>query len=265
MHATRLRLPFTIFGLIAIATIALNWLPNIWNDWQPDYCRAVNCYCEPFREGFVLQTTAAYSNLGFALVGLLILSHSHERSGGSSDGFSRPNPIRAHSAYPASFGLTALLIGAGSFFYHASLTRAGEWFDLMGMYLFTSLLMLYNLARLRPLTSATFAAIYLGLNTLFGIQMILARELQQIVFGLLVGGALGLEAVIQWSRRPAIRHRYFVAALGCFAVGAVIWLLDSRGALPCWPESLFQWHALWHLLTAASAGLLYLYYRSERE
>ena len=250
MNAARLRLPLIIaIAAITAMAISLNWLPNIWEAWRPDYCRTVNCYCEPFRDGFILQTITTYSNLGFVLVGLLILGRQAREAG--------QNLI--------AFGVAALLIGAGSFFYHASLTRVGEWFDLMGLYLFTSFLMLYNFARLRPISGTTFAAIYTGLNTLFGIQMIVARELQQIVFGILVAGALGLEAVIHWNRRPRIRHRYFATAIGCFIVGTVIWILDGRGALPCWLESLFQWHALWHVLTAASAGLLYLYYRSERE
>jgi hypothetical protein len=30
----------------------------------------------------------------------------------------------------------------------------------------------------------------------------------------------------------------------------------------CDPDGLLQGHAVWHILTAASAGLLYLYYRS---
>jgi len=256
MSAAQLRLPLAVFAFITAATIALSWLPNVWHDWSPDYCRNVNCYCEPLRNRFVLQAINAYSNLGFVLVSLLILGQAIPQ---------QPLPREAYQTHFRIYGLAALLIGAGSFFYHASLTRVGEWFDLMGLYLFTSFLLLYNLARLRPLNGVTFAAIYIGLSSLFGIQMIVARELQQIVFGLLAAGALGLEVVIHWRRRRRIRHRYFAAAIGCFIVGAVIWILDGRGALPCWPESLFQWHALWHVLTAASAGLLYLYYRSERE
>ena len=35
--------------------------------------------------------------------------------------------------------------------------------------------------------------------------------------------------------------------------------------VPSLPVSLWHWHAVWHFLTAVSAGLLYLYYRSEEE
>lgn len=260
MSLARFRLPAISFTLIATATAALSRLPNIWDDWQPDYCRAINCYCEPFRDSFVLQTASAYSNLAFMLVGLLILSHSQVRS----DGFSRLSLIRSQRAYSLLFGLAAILIGAGSFFYHASLTRVGEWFDLMGLYLFASFLVLYNLARLRRISGTVFAAIYLGFNAIFGVQMIVARGLQQIVFGFLVAGALGLEAVIHWQRRPHLQHHYFIAAIACFIIGAAIWILDSRGVLSCDPSSPVQWHALWHLLSAASAGSLYLYYSSEK-
>ena len=39
-------------------------------------------------------------------------------------------------------------------------------------------------------------------------------------------------------------------------------LLDESGAW-CRPASLWQWHAVWHFLTAAAICLLFLYYRTE--
>jgi hypothetical protein len=41
-----------------------------------------------------------------------------------------------------------------------------------------------------------------------------------------------------------------------------IWVLDITNKL-CSPTSVFQGHALWHILNTASIALAYLYYRSE--
>jgi hypothetical protein len=46
-------------------------------------------------------------------------------------------------------------------------------------------------------------------------------------------------------------------------VAFTIWNLDQHGTL-CTPDSLFQGHAVWHLLGATSLWLTFLYYRSER-
>jgi len=242
-----------IFTLTALAAISLSLVKYSWESWSPDGCRSLNCYCEPLRDSLVLQPITTYSNLSFLLVGLLILGQSRVRSNGFS-----------HSPQAKVFGFAALFIGAGSFFYHASLTRAGEWSDLMGTYLFISFIMLYNLARLRPLGGLTFAISYIALNSALGVQMIVARELQQIVFGILAAGALAFEVLVQFRRRPYVQFRFLIGGLACFAVGAFIWIFDG-GLLPCSPNAPLTWHAVWHTLMAATAGLLYLYYRSEQE
>ncbi|MCS7007442.1 MAG: hypothetical protein NZL88_07805, partial [Gaiellaceae bacterium] len=49
-----------------------------------------------------------------------------------------------------------------------------------------------------------------------------------------------------------------LAALATFALAAATWLADAQ--LPCDPASPFQWHGLWHALTATAAGFVFLYY-----
>jgi predicted membrane channel-forming protein YqfA (hemolysin III family) len=247
-----LRVSLALFALVTLAALGLNALPvsdQLWAAWQPDGCRAMNCYCEPFRASLILQPLGAYSNLGFVFVGALILGAAHRTQDGR----------RAHFS---AYGVSAIAIGAGSFFYHASLTRVGEWFDLVGLYALTGLLVLFNLARLRPLSGAAFALALLAITTLGGVQMIVARELQQVVFVILAAGALILETRVQIVKRPRAQKRYLYTALACFGAGAFVWILDGS-ALPCWPDAPLTWHAVWHLLAAASVGLIYLYYRSE--
>jgi dihydroceramidase len=233
----------TILGLLVAGALSLNSLPNVWAGWAPDGCRQARCYCEPIREGFVAQFAGTYSNLGFGLVGVLIMRvarRPHERV----------------------YGGAVLAVGAGSFFYHTSLTRVGEWFDLVGMYVLTGLLLLFNLERLRPMPGWAFALALSLIAAAGGVQMVVARELQQVFFALLAVSALVLEILVQ-RRRPLRRdRRYLAGALACFGLGALMWIGDGS-VLPCWPSLPFSWHAAWHLLAASSTGLMYLYYRSE--
>ena len=58
--------------------------------------------------------------------------------------------------------------------------------------------------------------------------------------------------------------RYDVLALGAasIAVGAMLGRLDAEGTI-CWPDSVWQLHALWHVLACVCLGCLYAYYRLE--
>ena len=55
---------------------------------------------------------------------------------------------------------------------------------------------------------------------------------------------------------------FLKAAFVTLLVAFSIWILDITDKL-CSPTSIFQGHALWHILCATSIFLCYLYYRSE--
>ena len=46
------------------------------------------------------------------------------------------------------------------------------------------------------------------------------------------------------------------------SVAATLWILDRSNVL-CNPTSIFQGHALWHILTAVAVLTTYLSYRTE--
>lgn len=245
-----------IAGLFGLVFLTLNFLPNPWAGWAPDPCQIQDCFCEGFQNRFVRQPLAAYSNLAYVLVGTLILTAPAPSSG---------NAFRAESAYARLYGMMTVGIGAGSFFYHASLTRVGEWFDLIGMYALTSFLLLYNLTRLRTLSAGVFSAIYLILLTMLGVGLIWANAWQQVYMAALVVGALVLEGLVWVKRHPLVEGRYLLGGLACFGLGALFWAGSAPGPGGwCGRLGPIPPHVVWHTLSAAAAGLMYLYYRSER-
>ena len=244
-----------LFALITLASLALAFVNYSWTDWQPATCLPNNCFCEPLRDGFIRQPINTYSNLAYILVGLLILAHAR-------DAQARANLMSSHHAYPLIFGGVTMAIGVGSFFYHASLTFVGQWFDLVGMYLFASFALLYTLARLRPMRGTTFAIGYVVMNAMLGYLLVVNPDVRRQVFAAMIYGVIALEALVLLAERPRMQTRYFIGALSSLAVAYGIWMLDESRVW-CDPSSILQGHALWHFLTAASAGLLYLYYRSE--
>ncbi len=249
--------PSIIFLLITLATLPLGTLPNVWQAWQPASCLPNHCFCEAHRDAFIVQPVNTYSNLIYVLLGLVMLAHARAEPAATR------NLLRQQHAIQVTFGIATIAIGAGSFFYHASLTFVGQWFDLMGMYLFITLALLYNVVRMKKLDGAQFAFAYVVVNATLGVSLVLVPQLRREIFGALVLATIVLEAWLHRTQRPTIKLRWFIAALASFFAGYGIWILDNSSII-CAPTSLVQGHAGSHWLTAISAALLYQYYRSEK-
>jgi hypothetical protein len=250
--------PFTLFLLMTVVLVPLSWLPESWAAWQPATCMPDACFCEAIGPGFVRQPIGTWSNLAFVLVGLLILEDVLRPAS------ARSNLLAQRRTYGVVYAVAVILIGLGSWFYHASLTFVGQWFDVMGMYLLGTFMLLYCCARLRPLSSRTFALSYVLFNLAPAISLIVVPELRRYLFGLLLVATIALEVVIRRQHVAQIRTGYFIAALLIYLLAQIIWTLDLN-RIVCDPNGLLQGHALWHILTATSAGLLYWYYRSEHD
>ncbi|MBI5030620.1 MAG: ceramidase domain-containing protein [Chloroflexi bacterium] len=250
--------PLIIFAVIVLAAIPLLWVNYSWANWQPASCMPNRCFCEALRDGFIRQPVDTFSNLPYVLVGLLMIAIARD----DWQRGARNNLMQSHRAYPILFGVAAIVIGAGSFFYHASMTFIGQWFDVMGMYLFASFGLVYAYARLRPIRPAMFLTAYVIMNAMLGYSLATNPDTLRQIFAAMVYGIIALEALVLLVERPKIKTRYFLGAFLCMAVAYAIWTLDENFTL-CDPASLFQGHAIWHLLTALAAFLLYVYYRSE--
>lgn len=251
--------PFVIFIGIVFASLALNRVDYNWAAWRPATCMPDNCFCEALRDGVIRQPVNTYSNLTFVLAGIGMLAIAREDWACGKRG----NLLLSHRAYSSVFGVAAIVIGAGSFFYHASLTFIGQWFDVMGMDLFIGFALVYNYARFRPLRTSRFVLAYIAMMAMLGYMLIVTPEYRRQVFAALVWATLALELLVRMVERPQMQTRWLVASVASLAMGYGIWMLDESGVW-CTPTSIVQGHALWHLFSALAAFLLYWYYRSEQ-
>jgi hypothetical protein len=271
--------PFAWFLLIILVLIPLSGLPAPWAAWRPATCMPAACFCEAIGAGFIRQPIDTWSNLAFVLMGLLILEDVLRLSS------TRSNLLAQRRTYGVVYAVAVILIGLGSWFYHASLTFIGQWFDVMGMYLLGTFMVVYNVARLsvsprvthphasrqdigmprpRMMSGRIFAVSYLLFNLVLALSLIVVPELRRYLFGMLLMVTIILEVIIRRRTVTQIRTGYFIAALLIYVLAQIIWTLDLNH-IECDPDGLLQGHAIWHILTAASAGLLYLYYRSEND
>ncbi|HNT75584.1 MAG TPA: ceramidase domain-containing protein [Anaerolineae bacterium] len=248
------KLALGILG-VAAAMLVLSAAPDFWEGWRPALCWP-DCSCEPVRSAGVRTPLNTYTNLAYLLVAAWMWA-TLPRVPDAEKRWLCQRP-----GYAAVLAGALAFLGLGSAFFHASLTFAGQWFDTMGMYLLVSFILLYALARWRGLSGKTFGALYAGLNALLGAALFIVPAMRrQIFMGELVV-ALLLEIGYLVTRRPPVKVGYLIAGLAVFFFSDRLRAWDMV-AWACRPESWLQLHPLYHIISAAAIGLLYLYYRSE--
>ena len=224
-----------------------------WAGWQ----RATgypHIYCEQASGKPLEQFSNSFSNLGYMLVGLLILFRPL---------MERRNAFCTHALYPLTMGGSLLAIGWGSLFYHGSLTEMGRFCDWMGMYLFASFFVLYSLVRFAKLGTLCFALLYMPTNVALALAIVYVNPFwRSPIFGLLLACGVTITVFANYRWQSEAKTRYLLVALLVLFAALVLWDLDRTGVL-CDPTSVFQGHAAWQAMTAIAAGLLYLYICSE--
>lgn len=229
-----------------------------WATWRQATCMPGHCFCEQVAPGLVRQPANAWSALAFVAVGVWIFWRSaRDREDGREERIISRSPI--HSSL---FGAACMLIGVGSAFYHASLTFAGQFVDVFGMYLIATFILLYALGRGREAAAPVAALAYVGLNAVLALCLYFLPGTRRYLFAVLVLAAIRMEVSARRRSPSMIQARWFRRAAYVLGIGFVIWILDITRVV-CRPESLLQGHAAWHLLGAVSTACIYLYYRSE--
>lgn len=217
-----------------------------------------HCYCEQARGGFIEQPSNTFSNFAYILVGLMVLFHTNHGTTGSF--------FASHVVYRLLFGSIVLVIGFGSMFYHMSLTNAGRFFDWFGMFLFIDFLIAFNFARIKRFSVKDFLVVYVVMCLVSVIVLAtLPQSFRTPLFALEIATLVALlvsNEIWKFHTPQVIYHRYLILSAITFIVAYVIWNLDKY-LIVCWPTSVFQGHALWHILVAISITFIYFYQLSE--
>jgi len=243
---------FTAF-LISALTIAtlLSLQPNTWDDWKPATCITKGCFCETVREQSPIRQVAnTYSSLAFVFSGVLIVAF-----GGKSD--------RLPAGYSYLMGISIVIIGVGSAFYHASLTFIGQFFDVLGMFLLAAFMLIYAIERIWTLRFTTSLWLYLSLNLFLGWLQFAIPDTRRYGFAVVIVIALLFEYYYRLKAKPDIQVIWLGFGVGLLVVAYIIWILDNM-RIVCLENSLLQGHALWHILGAISVLFLHRYYVSEK-
>ena len=233
----------------------------------PDECIALrDCYCEAIGPGMAAQPANAWSNLGFVLIGLLVLADARSRLGGGR--------IAREPRVAWLYGAVAVFLGLGSFAFHGTMRAWGGYADVLSMHAFLAFVLAYDLDRIQRWTWTRFISWFGALLAVFALLIgLIPPEHGKTLFAGVVAATLLVEAAVSypalrpWSPVGLVPRRmpWFWTGLGLFVIAYAIWNISRTGGVWCDPESLLQGHAVWHLLTAASVGSFYLYFRGEGE
>lgn len=224
-----------------------------WQHWRPASCLPDACFCEAIRDGWIRQPANTLSSLAFVAVAVLVLA-------GASAQPRVPGPDSQDARGLAGpFVLALLVIGAGSAFYHASLSFAGQFVDVLGMYLVATFIIAVNLRRRHAIANAAVVAGYTVANALLALVLFAVPGVRRQVFAALIATGVALEL-----RRPAgfaRGRRRLLGAVALLGAGFALWVLDIT-RVACAPASWAQGHAAWHVLGAAAAWQLWRHYAS---
>ena len=248
-----------------------------WEEWDEGRELRRPGYAERVWPNRPIRTRAnTFSNLAYMTVGLyacgLALSDRRRARLAGPDA-SAGNVVVATPALSALFGVSCLWLGFSSGLFHASLTRAGQRLDVAAMY--PPLLSLLAIAAARalparigrrfgagvPMWGVLAAAVVVAEIALWRWKWSMSAT---TVLSTLIAAMAGVTVAehLRWPGR--FRSAWLGWGACLLAAGIACRQSDVARSFPVGPESWLQGHALWHLLTAAALGTLYLHERSEK-
>ena len=247
---------YLTLGIIvsALTVGSLSILSARWEGLSQATC-VPNCFCEAVRpNGPLRQPVNTWSSIAFILAGTWLFA--------VINGGAKKHGPRFENAYAKLLAICSIIIGIGSAFLHASLTLAGQFLDVLGMYLLATFMLLYACERLILWRTTSTFFVFVILNVGLAILLITVPESRRYVFAILIVLAVLLEVMVRRYRKPHILKKWWNAGLALLSLAYVIWILDNQRVL-CWPYSLIQGHSIWHISGAIAIILLYNYYASE--
>ncbi|MBC7291162.1 MAG: hypothetical protein H5T83_07485 [Actinotalea sp.] len=192
-------------------------------------------------EGFLREPVSAVTSAAYVLaaIAVVVLARRDRRAGAPAEGL-------------VGYALLVAGIGVGSFVQHGPDPAAADLLHDLPLAATLALLAADGVAAVRGTRRVGWwwVAPTAALAPLIVLVPRPADVLQAVMAGVAV-----VVTLLRARRRPQERPRIAVA-LGLLAVGGLIGALSRAGGPLCDPDSLWQGHAVWHVLSAAALVVL---------
>jgi len=261
----------TAVALVAVLLAAAGWDGRgPWDGWEEGRDLRSPGYAERVHFDRTLRTRAnALSNLAYVTVGLYAIGLAladRRRTAPPA------NAVIAAPALSALFGAACVWLGFSSGIFHASLTRAGQRLDVAAMPLPLLAVLLVAATRVLPGRVGPGAGGVATVPLLVLLALVTEWAMwrwkwsipgMRVLEGFIV--AVTVTAILEHVLLPRrLDARWLALALVLLIVAWICRESDVAGTFPVGPDSWLQGHAVWHVLTAAALGAIYLHERSER-
>jgi prolipoprotein diacylglyceryltransferase len=214
-----------------------------------------HCFCEQISNGPLAQPSNAWSGLFFVFAGIAVLLLACRKT-------KNHNPLTTRLGYAIVFALILIiLLGGGTFYFHAKLNFLGQYIDGMGISLIATSVLFYRYGDSHCKFHHTFG--WFVVTNVLAFILVYKFHLARYILGVVLGAVLILEVELRRKYKVEMDSKYLLYALASFIVGFVIWILDIQ-KIVCDPTSHIQGHAIWHGFVALSGFLIFMYYRSEK-
>ena len=259
-----------VLTLLVIGIVHSYQGKDVWQGWAESAELRHPAYAERVYVDDVLRTRSdTWSNLAYVLVGFYALAlgwHDLRRQPPANAGYVIRTP-----ALSILFGLACCFLGFGSGLFHASLTRLGQQLDVAAMYSPLVVAIAINVGRWVPRLNA--AGGRPGIPSwpiLAGLTLVTCLLLYEykwsmrssVVLPTLILIVAAFAVLDRFQRRSRLSVPLLILSLAALVAARLCWVMDVKGTFSG-PDTWFQGHAVWHLLTALSLATIYLYYRLE--
>ena len=202
--------------------------------------------CETIGEGLLAQPANAVSSGAYLLIGMWLAVRALRRADEE-----RPVAI--------AYGVALASVGIGSFLFHGPMPPGSRLVHDLTIAAVFAVIAARAAGALRQWSHGGVLGVAALITGVIGAVMAASPEAGIALSGVVGIAGLGLEVYLYRSgRRPLLTRRHLRWLIGTVLVLAAAGLVNVLGrtdAPLCDPDSLYQGHALWHVMTAVAFGM----------
>ncbi len=257
-----------IIFVISILLITIIAGQDGWGERSEKRIGTTKNFCEMNQEGLVRQPMNTLSSFALCIPGFYILWRWEEQNPSKHISFEQgKSPLNYQSIETMTFALTCILVGLGAAAAHGTQSKAGSTLDVFAMVLWILFPMIFTACRMMKYNSISFFTSW-SIISLIGILF-----LKSDIFLDKMGVAdFYMFAIPLWIliEAAAIKiklrnlNKWLIIGTVSFLIGYLTWLFDQTDE-GCNSHSLFQWHAVWHILCAFSMYAFWRHLRMENK
>ncbi|MCM0042623.1 MAG: ceramidase [Algoriphagus sp.] len=252
-------------GLLLGVALSLDFVldSSVWTGMKVSQSAITVEYCEfNHPERLFHQPVNTYSNLIYFFYGLLVFQLALKDL--KLVEVKGVNAVRSSPYLSILLAANFIYLSFGSAFFHSSLTWIGQRIDMNATYGLTLSLICIGFVQVlvkKQLTKQIQVGLVVGMLLLIAGFLPLALQISSSILLPSLFLILLVLGIINYVQDPAQRFPILgVVSFVLLAVAIQIRTLDVE-KVNCDPMSIWQGHALWHLLTATSSLCMYFYFR----